>query len=326
MTPRATRAWGYWSQAKLQILERYLKAFLQASSGVSERIYLDAFAGSGRGRDRLTGEEFEGSARIALNAMSGQHGFTRFLYFEQESLAATLERKLRSEHPERDIKVFGGDCNSQIPAALRSLSTLRWAPTFAFLDPDGLELAWTTLQALAEHKRGYRAAGSGKPENKVELWLLFSSQGLVRTLAFDEAKRSPLDEERASRLFGNDDWRAIYERRQRSELTAPEAKEQYVNLMRWRLTHDLGYSWAHSLELKNMVGGTMYHMIFATDNAAGNRIMTSLYARAAREIPDMRRDAIDRQRGQLSFALATDGDPAPPYAYEPPWPPHQTSE
>ena len=62
---RNRRTWGYWTQAKLQILARYLQAFATASKGVSERVYLDAFAGEGLGIDRLTGEEFKGSARIA---------------------------------------------------------------------------------------------------------------------------------------------------------------------------------------------------------------------------------------------------------------------
>ena len=54
---RNRRTWGYWTQAKLQILARYLQAFATASKGVSERVYLDAFAGEGLGIDRLTGEE-----------------------------------------------------------------------------------------------------------------------------------------------------------------------------------------------------------------------------------------------------------------------------
>lgn len=173
MTGGHSRAWGYWSQAKLQILHRYLPAFLNASSKVDERIYIDAFAGSGDGVDRLTGEEFRGSARIALEAAGGgQHRFTRLIYFEKASLANDLEQTLRAENPTRDIRVYGGDCNDQIPSALKALANLRWAPTFAFLDPDGLELAWTTLRALADHKRGYRGPASDKPENKVELWLL----------------------------------------------------------------------------------------------------------------------------------------------------------
>ena len=72
---RNRRTWGYWTQAKLQILARYLQAFATASKGVSERVYLDAFAGEGLGIDRLTGEEFKGSARIALDV--ADPAFTR---------------------------------------------------------------------------------------------------------------------------------------------------------------------------------------------------------------------------------------------------------
>ena len=185
MTDRAGRSWGYWTQAKLRVLADYLDAFVRASSGPSERVYLDAFAGEGSGLDRLTGEEFKGSARVALEV--GGPGFTRFRFFEKGRRAGELEARLRADYPGRDIVVSQGDCNETIPRVLSELAALRWAPTFAFLDPDGMELAWPTLRALADHKKGYRA-GADKPEYKVELWMLFPSGGLVRTLALERGE------------------------------------------------------------------------------------------------------------------------------------------
>ena len=84
---RPGRSWGYWTRAKLEMLADYLAAFATASKGQSERVYLDAFAGEGAGLDRLTGEEFPGSARIALEAGEGA-GFTKFRYFEMGQRAA----------------------------------------------------------------------------------------------------------------------------------------------------------------------------------------------------------------------------------------------
>ena len=55
--------------------------------------------------------------------------------------------------------------------------------------------------------------------------------------------------------------------------------------MRWRLTEDLGYRRTHALELMNTRGGTIYHMVFATDNDAGDKIMADIYAKAARRSP-----------------------------------------
>lgn len=319
------RTWGYWSQAKLQILQRYLPAFLQASSnirrdrdGVLQAVYIDAFAGLGRGIDRLTGQEFNGSARIAAEARAANdHHFSQLIYFELADRAAELEQQLRTDYPGRNITVYPGDCNDTIPIALGHLRGLRWAPTFAFLDPDGLELAWDTLRALAAHKHGYRGAASTKPEYKVELWILFSSQGLIRTLALDAMKLRPGDEARATRLFGTRQWLAIYERRRAGELDPADARAEYVNLMRWLLQTELGYVWTHSLELKNEQGGTVYHMIFATDNAAGNSIMGDLYRRAATEIPLMAREAHDGRRGQLAMDVGGFVE----YVYEEPWAP-----
>lgn len=176
---RKARPWGFWTRAKLTVLRDYLAAFLTASSRQDERVYLDAFAGEGRGVDRVTGEEFSGSARIALEA-TASGGFTRFCFFEQVGKAGELEARLRAEFPGRAIKVYEGDCNETIPRALNDLREVRWAPTFGFIDPDGMEFAWETLACLAAHKRGYRSSGSTKREYKVEPWLLFPTQGLVR--------------------------------------------------------------------------------------------------------------------------------------------------
>jgi three-Cys-motif partner protein len=320
MSARDGRSWGYWTQAKLAILADYLPAFLRASAGkASEYVYLDAFAGEGR-VDRLTGEEFNGSARIALDA-DAAGGFTRLRYFERASKARELEDQLSAEYPERDIKVYGGDCNTELPKALAALHELRWAPTFAFIDPDGMEFAWRTLEQVADHKRGYRPVGSTKPEYKVEMWLLFPTQGLIRTLALSPEKLLPEHKQGATRLFGTGAWRAIYERRLDGTFNAAEAREEYVNLMRWRLSTDLGYAKTHPFELKNTLGRTIYHMVFATDNNAGDRIMADLYTKTAKAMPAMQQEARDRQKGQATLELGEVNYVNATYEYEPPWEP-----
>lgn len=229
---------------------------------------------------------------------------------------------MRADYPGRDIKVYGGDCNETIPRALSDLREVRWAPTFAFVDPDGMEVAWATIVALADHKRGYRSATSTKPEYKVELWILFPTSGIVRTLALDEAKLSDNDVGRATRMFGTDRWRAIYDLRREHKIGGARAKDEYVNLMRWLLEHQLGYRYTHPFELKNTGGATLYHMIFATDNDAGTRIMTSIYNAAAKTVPQMQREARDRTKGQQTLAFDIEVHaPNLGYHYEAPWEP-----
>ena len=66
------------------------------------------------------------------------------------------------------MKVWPGDCNEQIDAALAELAeaNLRWAQTFAFVDQYAAEIRWTTLEKLAAYKQRSRF--------KVEMWLLFA--------------------------------------------------------------------------------------------------------------------------------------------------------
>lgn len=185
-----------------------------------------------------------------------------------------------------------------------------------------MELRWSTLRSLASHRRGVRS--DGRPLDKVELWLLFPSAGLMRTLALDEAVLRPGDEARASALLGSEEWRPIYRARREDQLTARDAREEYVNLLRWRLEHDLGYRRTHPLEVKTERGQPLYHMVFATDNAAGDRIMRHLYGKAASLSEKMRAEArANRQEvetGQSRLFLP-DVPVEALYEPEPPHPP-----
>jgi hypothetical protein len=62
-------------------------------------------------------------------------------------------------------------------------------------------------------------------------------------------------------------------------------------------------------------------MIFATDNAAGDRIMADLYSSAAKTIPAMRQEARDRQGGQATLDFGDVEFVTATYEYEPPWNP-----
>ncbi|HEU5002589.1 MAG TPA: three-Cys-motif partner protein TcmP [Actinomycetota bacterium] len=303
---KAQRTWGYWTQAKLQILERYLKAFATASKGADERVYLDAFAGEGFGIDRVTGEQFQGSARIALNV--ADPAFTRLRYFELPERAKALQDQLQQEYPGRDIRVYGGDCNEAIPLALSDLKDVRWAPTFAFLDPDGMALRWGTLEHLADHRTG---------NHKVELWMLFPTGGLLRTLTL-RGEPSEADLARATRLFGSDQWQAIFAARRQGLIEGAQARAGYLNLMRWRLESVLGYAQTHPLEIRNLQGVPIYDMIFATDHSAGTAIMSHLYARAADEIPAMRQATRDQKAGVLRLFDLGEVEASPGYTYEKP--------
>jgi len=324
------RYWGFWTRGKLELLRRYLDAFTTTTKNKStERIYLDVFGGQPENRDRLTNDLLAGSARIALSI--DDPSFTRLRFLEVEPYATRLRSALDQEFPRRDFRVVAGDCNTTIHATLQDLAQLNWAPTFAFVDPNGPDTHWSTIEALAAFKR--------KDRPKTEIWLLFAAGMFMRNLRTDGSVR-PEDADQLTKMFGTDQWRAIYAARVSGDLTPADARDEYVNLMRSRLEQVLGYKWTHPLEVFNEHGSSIYHMIFATDHPVGTEIMTSLYTTALAEFPAMRQ-AARQQRARLEeeavgvhtlFGKQLDELTAPLrrgerfYEYTPPTPPYGSSE
>src|SRR3954454_18830045 len=64
---RSPRTWGYWTEQKLSMLDAYLTKFTTASKRSPRTLYLDLFAGQDRNASRTTGEEINGSPRVALD-------------------------------------------------------------------------------------------------------------------------------------------------------------------------------------------------------------------------------------------------------------------
>ena len=166
------RTWKPHSYEKLSILTDYLEVFAKASSSAANRVYLDAFAGETLNRIAGTDRTFPGSAETALEV---KPPFTHIRLFELSRKRVGELSGLVAGRP--NARVVQGDCNVTIPTALASLPVQ--APTFAFLDPDGLQVEWATVKAIADHKRKY-AESAGK--YKVEMWILFSTSGMVRML------------------------------------------------------------------------------------------------------------------------------------------------
>lgn len=320
------RYWGFWTRGKLELLRRYLDAFTTTTKNKStERIYFDIFGGQPENRERLTDDVLDGSARIALSI--GDPPFTRLRFFELEPYANRLKGALRSDFSDRDFEVVSGDCNITIGPALKSLAHFNWAPTFALVDPNGPDTHWSTLDALAKFKR------SDRP--KTEIWLLLAAGMFIRMLPRDGSVRHE-DADRLTEMYGTDRWKAIYAARVAGQLTPGDARDEYVNLMRWRMENVLGYKWTHPLEVFNEQGSSIYHMVFATDHDLGTKIMTNLYTAALAEFPAMRKAARQRRARlqeeaegvQTLFGDQLDDLIQPIkrnerfYEYTPPWPPY----
>lgn len=312
----APRGWGFWTEAKLDILSAYLPALATAGSkkAAGELIYLDLFAGNASNQRRDVDRDIRGSSLRALETLPD---YARIYLFELDRVAAELESELRARFPGRQFAVVPGDCNVTLGSVLDQLKTLRvdWAPSFAFVDPySTAALRWDTIAQLADFKRDRKY--------KVEQWLLFYGSDIPRVLG-----QSPANAALLRQTFGGDFWISIAEARERGDLTPDVARREYTNLLRWRLERGLGYRYTHSFEVKNTSGAYLYDLVFATDNDTGNRIMRDVYAAAAQRFEEMRAEAYERRRVTRSGQDSLFGPEAvgemtarevPPYEAEPP--------
>jgi three-Cys-motif partner protein len=256
-----------WTEEKLRVLDCYLAGFAKACQSHPLGWYaLDIFAGGGLNVSDTSGTEIKGSALIALETTSPLA--QRVILCENSSKVIPALTARVAPYGDR-ARVFCGNSNEKIEELLALVP--HTAPTFAFLDPEGSELDWATVKAIADHKRNRSA-------NKIEQLILFPTDtGFVRMLPVGR-EPNPEWELRVTTMFGHDRWREIYERRKRDLITPDDARTAYVQLYCQGL-RDLGYEFVQERQIsdinkKNVTGASRYFLIHATDKPAGDSIMS----------------------------------------------------
>ncbi|MBN1530690.1 MAG: three-Cys-motif partner protein TcmP [Thermoleophilaceae bacterium] len=246
-----------WTEEKLMILHAYANGFAQACKSAGGWYGLDLFSGTGMNYSTTRLEEMPGSPLILLEA--GAPKATKVLCSEgsrrnHAALSARCE-----PYGARAVIYPRGDANELVPQMLADVPVR--APAFAFLDPEGSELHWSTVEAIAAHKRAQ--------PRKVEQLILFPTDtGFVRLIADHP--------EKVDRMFGHGRWREIAAARLAERITADEARGDYVRLYGDGL-RELGYATVLDKQMQKQSGSPLYFLIFATDHPAGRRIMDSCF-------------------------------------------------
>lgn len=241
------------------ILDAYLNAFAKACQRTGGWYGLDLFAGTGLNWSTTRNAPIDGSALIALGAKPPEA--TKVVMAEKHPGAFAALTHRTQPYGDRAVR-FNDDANRVITDMLAPIP--RRAPAFSFLDPEGSELEWESVEAIAEHKRGHSPF-------KVEQLILFpTDMGFVRL--------APDHPELVTRIYGHDRWKLIYERRSTNMITAEQARSEYVRLYAEGLTN-LGYRTVLDRQIKKSNSSPMYFLIFATDNDAGETIMDWVFDR-----------------------------------------------
>lgn len=250
---------GIWTADKLAIVRYYLPGFARACSGrIRTFHFIDGFAGPGV--NVIADERVSGSPLIALETSPK---FASCILMDSSERVVEVLRARAAPYGSRAI-VEKGDCNRDLlPLMGRHLG--EWDPALVLLDPEGTELAWTTVEAIARFKT---------QKTKLEqLILLATHTGFLRMLAINE-EAPDWAAARMTTLYGTSEWRDIYELRKANRLSTDEATTEYVKLYAARL-RGLGYDYVIDREIRDNAfeGRLRYFLLFATQHDVGISIM-----------------------------------------------------
>jgi three-Cys-motif partner protein len=232
-----TRFGGPWSEAKLQCVEDYARAYLSVLQNQSwaELHYVDAFSGSGRQELKTLGASticstgivdglfdqdedvfevrrfLDGSAVRGLRvSATSTRGFDRHLFVDaSQKSCGELQQRIAEQFPTLvgRSECVCADANAYLAdyAASQDWSKVR---SLVFLDPFDTSVSWATVQMLASTEA-------------CDVWYLFPlgfARMMPRSAAIPQAWSMRLD-----RLFGTHDWYdAFYETVVQDSLFGPE--------------------------------------------------------------------------------------------------------
>ncbi len=269
---------GGWTEEKLDILEAYLDAYTTALKNKPfHLVYLDAFAGSGR-IIRESGPGYEtdendsrsfilGSAERALRVKD--RPFDRLVFVEKDASRYEQLRALCDQHGDR-TSPLRDDANTFLRGIGQS-EFGNWRGVL-FVDPFGTQLAWKTLERVAQLER-------------LDTWILFPVGAIGRMLPRfrnpDEVQTQWVD--RLNTVFGGDHWRSLYSPSSQQSLFGDEIVERtpgvqgLLEVYKDRLKGVFGTRFlSESRTLRNSKNSPLFEFIFCAGHPRGASIAKAI--------------------------------------------------
>ena len=154
-----------------------------------------------------------------------------------------------------------------------------------------MELEWSTIETIAKWTGQAAPSDSSRQGRLVELLVLFPTGAFRRSMPINAGTTEASDATKAEvdLLFGNREWRPIYDAERSGAIGGEDSWLWYVHLYRRGLLN-LGYKYTSAIEVRNTSGVIQYHLVFATANNTGRKVMSDVQGRARKILPAMVED------------------------------------
>lgn len=273
---------GPWTEDKLGRVQRYLVEYRKIFSKnprakYFRTVYVDAFAGTGYRTDSMhnpmpdlwSGDRDDPDKASLLkgsayNALEVNPPFDEYFFVERNADRARDLEALRLQFPDRaaNVTIVNQDANAFLHDWCRR-TDWRTKRAVVFLDPYGLQVDWTTIEAIAETK-------------SIDLWYLFPlGIGVNRLLTHEPPP--PKWADAITRILGTNTWEdAFYRNTSQLSLFDEPGHDQKVadfgSISRFfvdRLKAIFAAVAENPLALYNSKGVPLYLLCFAAANPRG---------------------------------------------------------
>jgi three-Cys-motif partner protein len=229
-----------------------------------KRHFIDLFSGPGKCFVPENKKIFLGSPLIALTT---SHPFTDYFFVDFDpKVINDLKIRCKASELYDHNYFYVGDCNKIVEKIVDRILEIdnihlpdKWSSlNLAFIDPDGLEVNWKTVESLAEPYR-------------MDLIINYPQMGLTRVMPNAIKDNPPTI---VDLFFGGNEWRSIYEKYQKREDLFIHRK--LLDLLKAKL-HTLGYQEVLRDDevgdeplMRNLKSAPLYRLIFASKHPLGH--------------------------------------------------------
>jgi three-Cys-motif partner protein len=261
---------GYWSELKLDIVEKYGSAYTKAFANQKglKKYYIDAFSGAGVHVSKRTRGQVEGSPARALKVSPP---FDHFYFIDMD---ADKTRYLATLCASRtDVDIHTGDSTPYLTQQL--LPTIQYEKynrALCLLDPYGLHLDWEVMLQAGQSRA-------------VDMFLNFPVMDMNRNAIWRNPDQAPQEGiERMNRFWGDESWKqaAYAESPQHNLFSAPDLVKQsndsVVAAFRDRLKKVAGFKVVpEPLPMKNSNNAVVYYLFLASPKTVAQKIINDIF-------------------------------------------------
>lgn len=259
---------GYWSEVKLDIVQRYASEYtkvLSKQSSIRGFSYIDGFAGAGHHVSRSSGAQVAGSPVIAMKIAPPFSA----LYLVDLDGSRTRELKRLAEDDPR-VQVHQGDGNQILLRDVFPQCRFEdYQRALCLLDPYKLNVNWEVLQT------------AGKMRSIEVFYNFMIMDANMNVFMRDPTKVTAAQAARMDAVWGDGTWRSAVYRPVPSlfgDIEEKTTNDAIAESFRLRLKEVAGFAYVPKpIPMRNTRGAVVYYLYFASPKAVASDIVEEIF-------------------------------------------------